>query len=221
MPIGGTAFFGMNQHMRLTTTYLNQRNRRGDPGPGLNVGGRIDFVNGGQVGFSGSIAQPYAGFNGGKWTITNPWAAEKADPDVGPLYGGIYMYVQVDPHATVPLVRGSAVFWLDELDYIVSAVGESPGPGSVARKTAGIAVNNTLPGYWDFIQISGIAMVHFTVAGTNLGQVVNVDPSGPGPHHPTLGTTLGIHSIGTTRLTTPIANALSPVELNLQQGYNF
>lgn len=217
MPIGGTAFFGQNQHMRLTTTYLNQLNRRGDPGPGLNVGGRTDFVNGGQVGFSGSIAQPYAGFNGGKWTVTNPWAAEKADPDVGPLYGGIYCYVQVDTHATVPLVRGNTVFWLDELNYIITAAGVT---ATVPNKIAGIAINNTYPGYWDFIQISGLAMVRFNAAGT-IGQVANVDPAGAPPIYPTLGATIGPNSIGSTRLVAPAVNALSPVELNIQQGYNF
>ena len=96
MPIGGTAFFGQNQHPRITTTYLNQVNRRGDPAPGLNVGGATDFVNGGQIGFSGQIAQPYAGFIGGKLTITDPWAKQFSDPAVGPLYGGIYQYVQLD-----------------------------------------------------------------------------------------------------------------------------
>jgi hypothetical protein len=82
-----------------------------------------------------------------------------------------------------------------------------------------VAVNNTLPSYWDFIQISGIAMVHFTVVGT-IGQPVSVDPTAT-PPVPILGGTLNDNFIGTTRLTAPIANALSPVELNILQGYNF
>src|SRR5215467_4397782 len=111
MPIGGTAFFGQNQHPRLTTTYMNQLNRHGDPGAGVPVS---------TAQMSGSIVQEYLGFAGGKLTVTNPWAAQKADPAVGPLYGGMYMYVRVDPHATVPLVRGNIVFWSDELNYIIT-----------------------------------------------------------------------------------------------------
>ena len=219
MPIGGTAFFGQNQHPRITTNYLNQLNRKGDHGPGLNVGGRIDYVNGGQVGLSGMIAQPYAGFIGGKLTVTNPWAAQKADPAVGPLYGGIYMYVQVDPLAAAPLVRGNILFWLDELNYVVTAAGQSGAP-LAPNKIAGIAVNNTWAGYWDFIQISGLAMVRFTAAGT-IGQAVSVDPTAT-PPVPILGAaTMNANFMGTARLTNPVANTVSPVELNILQGYNF
>jgi len=217
MPIGGTAFMGENQHPRLTTTYLNQLNRTGDPAPGLNVGGRTDMVNGGQVGFSGMIAQPYDGFAGGKLTITNPWAVQFADPQVGPLYGGVYQYCQVDPAATAPLVRGGIVFWLDEdiLEYVVSAAGQSGTP-LVPRKVAGIAVNNTLPGHWDFIQIAGIAMVLFTTPGT-VGQAVSFNPAAT-PPIPILGGAMNENFIGTTRLTAPAVNSLSPVKLG---PYNF
>jgi len=211
MPVGGTAFFGENQHPRITTTYLNQLNRTGDPAPGLNVSTA-------QV--SGSIVQPYDGFQGGKLTVTNPWAAQKADQAVGPLYGGIYQYCQVDPAATAPLVRGSIVFWLDEdiLEYVVSADGQGGTP-LAPRRFAGIAVNNTLPGHWDFIQIDGLAMVYFTVAGT-VGQLVTFDPTAT-PPIPIVGGAMSMNSIGTIRLTPAVANAVSPVELNIAQGYNF
>jgi len=209
MPIGGTAFFGQNQHPRLTTTYMNQLNRHGDPGAGVPVS---------TAQMSGSIVQEYLGFAGGKLTFTNPWAAQKADPAVGPLYGGMYMYVRVDPHAAVPLVRGNIVFWLDELNYIITASGQSGAP-LAPNKIAGVAVNNTLPSYWDFIQISGLAMVHFTVAGT-IGQAVSVDPTAT-PPIPIVGGAMSMNSVGTIRLTPAVANAVSPVELNIAQGYNF
>jgi len=212
MPIGGMAFFGQNQHPRLTTTYINQRLRVGDPGAGVPVSTEM---------MSGSIVQEYLGTAGGKLTITNPWGTQFADPEVGPVYGGLYQYVRVDKAAAAPLVRGSVVFWLDELNYLVTAAGQTTGGTPVPNKIAGIAMNNTKPGYWDFIQISGIAMVFFNAAGTGLAQVVSINPAGTPPLYPTLGTATGPTSIGTTQLTTPIANALSPVELNIIQGYNF
>jgi hypothetical protein len=226
MPIGGTAFFGMNQHPRITTTYLNQLNRHGDPGPGLNVGGDIDRVNGGQVGFSGMIAQPYYGFAGGKLTITNPWAGTQtvpqqfpgfADPAVGPLYGGIYQYVRVDPTDTTTLFRGQIVFWSDELNYIVSGIGIA---GGVNRKIAGVAVNETFPSYWDFFQIAGIASVFFPAAGS-INQFAIVTPSASAAATVATSATITINSIGMTVLAAPTAGNVSTVELNILQGWNF
>ena len=166
MPIGGTAFFGMNQHPRITTTYLNQLSRHGDPGAGVNVS---------TAQMSGSIVQEYLGFAGGKLTITNPWAKQFADPTVGPLYGGIYQYVRLDPTDTAPLARGQIVFWSDELNYLITADGIDTDTG-LPYKLAGVALCGTLPGYWDFIQITGIALVKFTGAG-NVGQTATVDPA--------------------------------------------
>ena len=211
MPVGGTAFFGMNQHPRITTTYLNQLHRRGDPAPGLNVGGETDFVNGGQVGFSGMIAQPYAGFNGGKLTITDPWAKQFADPAVGPLYGGIYQYLRLDPSSTQP-IRGQIVFWLDELNYSVTTDG-SVG----ASKIAGVAVNETEPGRWDFFQIAGIANVWFTSA-VDQGDQLQVDTSTGFVEEASTFTPL---SVGIVVLTDAVANELNPVQLNFMVGYNF
>jgi hypothetical protein len=203
MPIGGTAFFGQNQHPRITTNYLNQLNRHGDPAPGVPVSTA-------QV--SGSIVQPYGGMEGGKLTITNPWAVQFADPLVGPLYGGIYMYVQLDP-LSPPLTRGGIVFWADELLYIVTATG------TAQSKIAGIALNETLPGYWDFIQITGIAMVMMTAAGS-IGNTVTVDASTTPPAL-NMGSSLLPNSIGKVVLTAAIPGQLSPIQLNIIAGYNF
>src|SRR5215475_13228305 len=101
---GGTAFFGQNQSPRITTNFLNQLHRHGDPGPGLNVSTE-------QV--SGSIVQPYGGFEGGKLTVTNPFIGRLADPQVGPLYGGVYMYVRFSEDAQLENARGQIVFWED------------------------------------------------------------------------------------------------------------
>ena len=212
MPIGGTAFFGMNQHPRITTNYLNQLGRKGDPGPGLNVGGEIDTVNGGQKGISGMIAQPYAGFIGGKLTITNPWAKQFEDPTVGPLYGGIYQYVRFNPTDTAILpARGLVAFWLDELNYVVTT---NPGP-TPPNKIAGVMLNSTTPGNWDFIQIAGIAMVMFNTA-VPLGQVVG-GASGQGLP----GAAGSPSTLGFTVMTAGVLGQVSPVELNLVVGYNF
>lgn len=207
MPIGGTAFFGMNQHPRLTTNYLNQLHRHGDPGAGVNVS---------TAQMSGSIVQEYHGFDGGKTTITNPWAAQFADPAVGPLYGGIIQYVKFSPTMTIPAVRGMICFWQDELNYIVTTDFNA----TTSFKIAGVVINETTPDYWDFIYIAGIAMVMFSAAGT-VGQPVSVTPTAGQPTFATAGGTLSENSIGLAVLLDPAANVVSPVELNILAGYNF
>jgi|SRR5215475_3951736 len=209
MPVGGMAFYGQNQHPRITTNFLNQLHRHGDPAPGVPVSTA-------QV--SGSIVQPYGGFEGGKLTITNPWADSFADPAVGPLFGGIYMYVQLNPLETAPLARGQIVFWLDELNYVITAVGL--GTGGVPNKIAGVALNQTSPGFWDFIQIAGIASVLFTTAGA-IGNPATVTPTATPPATVAPGTTVDQNFIGIAVLTPPAASAVSPVQLNLQVGLNF
>jgi hypothetical protein len=203
MPIGGTAFFGQNQHPRITTNYLNQLSRVGDPGAGVPVS---------TAQMSGSIVQEYLGFAGGKLTITNPWAPQFADPLVGPLYGGIYMYVRLDP-LSPPLTRGGIAIWADELNYIVTATG------STQAKIAGIALNPTFPGYWDFIQIAGVAMVMMTSAGS-IGNTATVDASTTPPSI-TMGSSVLPNSIGKLVLTAAVPGQMSPIELNIIAGYNF
>jgi hypothetical protein len=210
MPVGGTAFFGQNQHLRLTTNYINQLNRHGDPAPGVNVS---------TAQISGSIVQPYGGFEGGKLTITNPWGPQFADPAVGPIFGGIYMYVQLDPLAQAPLARGQIVFWLNELLYIVTGAGQSTSTPPVLFKIAGVALNSTFPGYWDFIQILGIASVRFNAAGA-IDDTVRVNRTAT-PPQVLIGDSPIKDVIGTAVETAPLANVISPVELNIRQGLNF
>jgi hypothetical protein len=183
------------------------------------VGGRQDYINGGQVGFSGMIAQPYSGFEGGVVTITNPWAGTQtnpqqfpgfADPAVGPLFGGLYQYLQLDPLEAIPLIRGQVMFWKDELNYIVTGHGMT---GTVPHKMAGVAVNETFPGNWDFFQIDGIARVHTTAAGP-IGQFINVTPAVTSPAVTTTGATSTDNSIGKVVLNPAVAGQLSTVELS-------
>lgn len=217
MPIGGTAFYGQNQSPRLTTQYINQSSRRGDPGPGVNLGGQTDMVFGGTIGFSGGIVQPYTGFVGGKLTITGPWAAQFADPTVGPVYGGIYQYVQFDKNAVTPNTPGAMCFWLDETNYIVTP----DFVGGVSFKPAGIIINPDIPSYYDFIQIAGVGMGWFTAGGA-VGNFVQFTPgTPPAPTYLVTGGTIGATFVGVAVMNAPVANAMSPVEINFPLGLNF
>jgi hypothetical protein len=217
MPIGGTAWMGQNQSPRLTTNYLNQASRTGDPAPGVPVSTA-------QV--SGSIVQPYGGFEGLKWTLTNPFAPQFADPSVGPLYGGIYMYVQFDPAMVTTPTRGAVALWSDEFNYIVTA--DIPAAGASA-KVAGIIINPTAAGNWDFIQIAGIASVllvgatlplpfytpieaDFTGGGLGTGAIPGIQETAPSLR------SLGLTVPGVTGVVNLIG---SPVELNLAVGFNY
>lgn len=209
MPVGGTAFLGANQHPRITTTYLNQLNRHGDPAPGVPVS---------TAQASGSIVQPYDGFTGGKLTITGPWAKQFADPAVGPLYGGVFQYVQFDRLMTGPATPGATCFWLDEGRYIVTTIWNA----ATAFKPAGVIINAVYPGYWDFIQIAGIAMALFSPTATGtLGGGVVVVPSATLPSYANGGTPGLPNGLGIAVMTAPLASTASPVELNLNVGWNY
>jgi len=205
MPIGGTAFFGQNQHPRITTNYLNQLNRRGDPAPGVPVS---------TAQTSGSIVQSYDGQIGGKLTITNPWAVQFADPTVGPLYGGIYQYVQFDPLMITPAQRGGIAFWKDEQQYIVT----TDYVAQVSFKPAGVIVNADYPGNWDFIQIAGVAMVLFGAAlaiGASAGVNTGATPPSAGAGTP------GPNYLGIVVQAAGVSGQVSPVEMSLGAGWNF
>lgn len=211
MPVGGTAAFGINQHPRITTLYLNDIHRFGDAAPGLNVS---------TAEVSGSIVQPYAGFEGGKLTITDPFAKQFSDPEVGPLYGGVYQYVQFDPLMTTPAQRGAICFWvnnpLGELLYVVTTDYDPVN----SPKIAGVIVNPDRPGRWDFIQISGIASVMFTAAGT-VGTPVAAVPTAGSASFAQAGGAINQNFLGIAVLIDPQANVVSPVQLNMMAGWNY
>lgn len=205
MPIGGTAFFGQNQHLRITTNYLNQLNRRGDPGAGVNVS---------TAQISGSIVQEYLGFAGGKLTITNPWAPGFADPQVGPLYGGIYQYVKFASPLPTPSVRGAICYWSDESNYIVTTGYNA----TTAYKVAGVIINATSPGNWDFIQIAGIAM---TLFGATVTVGTGAAAGTTSPSTAIAAATVSTSFLGTVVLQNGANGVVSPCELNILAGLNY
>lgn len=207
MPIGGTAFLGANQSPRLTTNYLNQASRTGDPAPGVPVS---------TAQISGSIVQPYSGMVGGKLTITNPWAAQFADPSVGPLYGGVVQYVQFRPQQVTPATRGAVCFWYDEPNYVVT----TDYAAGVSFKPAGIIINPDLPGNWDYIYIGGIAMALFGGAAALGAMVASMTSAPPSASGVVSSTTLSPLIMGTVVQTAGVNGQRSPVELNLLAGWN-
>lgn len=203
-----------NQSPRITTNYLNQLGRVGDPAPGVPVSTA-------QV--SGSIVQPYGGMLGGKLSIANPEARSMADPAVGPLYGGIYMYVRFLPTSTAANARGQLVFWSDPDHYVVSPDYSS----SAAAQIAGVSLNSTARGNYDFVQIAGEASVKFgsitgpggigyaviLLGGTNTADVPSQTTA---PEWNVLKLFIGI----STR-TAPAAQEVSTVRLNFLGGWEY
>lgn len=203
-----------NQSPRITTTYLNQNGRAGDPAPGV-------LVSTAQA--SGSIVQPYGGMLGGKLTLANSEAKSMADPSVGNLYGGIYQYVQFLSTSVAAPVRGQILYWSNPDQYIVTP----DYAAAVAGQIAGIAVNGTSRGNFDFIQIAGEAMVRFgTITGSgNIGDVITMlaasnvadDPAQATAFTPAVAKTI----IGVASRTAPASNTVSPVRLNLSSGWEY
>jgi hypothetical protein len=203
-----------NQSPRTVTTFMNQSGRVGDPAPGVPLSTA-------QV--SGSIVQSYAGMLGQKLTLSNAEATTEADPSVGPLYGGIYQYVRFLATSVASPVRGQLVYWSDRTNYVVTP----DYAAALAGQIAGVALNGTAKGNYDWIQIAGDAMVRFgtiTGAGTIGDQITmlaanNVadDPLQATAFTPAVAKTV----IGTAVRTAPASNTVSPVCLNLVAGWEY
>lgn len=139
---------GANQSPRVTTGYLNQSGRTGDPAPGV-------LVSTSQI--SGSIVQSYAGQLGGILFISPATATTLSDTTVSSLFSGAYRYVQFLLTSTASNLRGQIVFWNSIDNCIVT-----PDAIAANRSTmAGITLNSTTKGNYDFIQIAGKANVKF------------------------------------------------------------
>jgi hypothetical protein len=198
-----------DQSPRIVGTYLNQSGRVGDPAPGVPVSTA-------QV--SGSIVQSYAGQLGGKLTLSNAEAKAEADPSVGPLYGGLYIYVQFLATSAGANARGQLVYWQNRDTYTVTPDYTAAAAGQVA----GVTLNAVTKGYYDFIQMDGEAMVKFgTVSGTGtIGDVITIngttnladDPTQATAFTPAVGKTV----IGIATRTAPASNTVSPVALALK-----
>jgi len=157
------AILGSNQSPRIVSQGMNAVGRTGDPAPGVPVSTA-------QV--SGSIVQAYFGMVGGKLTLGQNDAAQVTGAAVGSttpntLYGGVYQYVQFSSAQTSTTSIGCIVMWVNTTllsgspsNYTVTA----DGTPTRANFVAGIAVNATAAGNYDFVQIAGIATVKFPSA---------------------------------------------------------
>lgn len=210
------AIQGANQSPRVTTNYLNQIGRVGDPAPGVPVS---------TAQASGSIVQPYGGMMGGKLTLSPADASSLSDPTVRQLSGGVYMYVQFRPDAVSVNAAGNLVFWSNLTNYIVTpdGTGAAAALGGVAM-CAGACLNATKPGNYDFIQVAGEAWVKFggtlangtpavgdlVIVGTAANPTLADDPD------PTAVTSAEIKLLlGRATRNAPAANAVSRVLLGL------
>jgi hypothetical protein len=185
----------------------------GDPAPGVPVS---------TAQASGSIIQPYGGQLGGKLTLSNAEAKLYGDPSVGPLYGGLYIYVQFLATSTGANVRGQLVFWSDRSNYIVTPDYSASAAGQIA----GVTLNAVTKGYYDFIQMDGEALVRFgTLSGAgNIGDVITLTATANTADDPTQATAftpaVGKTIIGIATRTAPANTTVSPVALALK-GWNY
>jgi hypothetical protein len=161
-------FEGANQSPRITTQALNSVNRAGDPGAGVLVT---------TASISGSIVSEYLGMVGGKLTLGQSSALTLSDTTTGTLYAGVYMYVKFNPAGSTAAARGQVVLWLDTSS---TSPFQVTNEGSTARNNfpAGVLLNSTTKGYYDFIQIAGLASVKMkttlTVATPAIGDAIFV-----------------------------------------------
>ncbi len=152
---------GANQSPRITTLALNSVGRKGDPGAGVPVT---------TANVSGSIVQQYLGMVGGKLTLSQSDAATLSDTSTGTLYGGIYMYVLFSATSLSTAARGCVVMWTGGATGSLLATGPfnctvtPDGTTTNIMFPAGIALNPTTKGNYDFIQVSGVASVKYPSA---------------------------------------------------------
>ena len=213
-------FMDANQSPR-TTTLLNAVGRVGDPGAGVNV--KTSQV-------SGSIVQEYLGMIGGMLTISQTDAVKLYDSTTGVLYGGTYRYVKFAPVGSTACVRGGVALWLD-----TSAVSPTcynvTNEGSTARNNfpAGIFLNATAKGYYDWIQVAGLASVKMkttlTVATPAIGDAIFVAAT---PASPQLADDLDDQALamkglkqflGVAENAAPASATVSAVLLDLRMPY--
>ncbi len=83
---------------------------------------------------------------------------------VGTLYGGLYQYVRTKSNSTATPTIGRLVFWDNTVNYNLYQVT----PDEVVGMIAGVAINTLTKGYSWWIQIAGIANIHYrtSISGT-------------------------------------------------------
>ena len=198
-----------NQSPRITGLYLDQKNRVGDPAPGVSVS---------TAQASGSIVQPYTGMVGGKLTLTEAEAKTLSDPTTITLHGGIYMYVHFILGSTNSNNPGQLVFWYNEQRYEVT-------PDPQAGYIAGVTLNQVTKNNYDFIQIAGVAPVLFgalTGPGTIGNSVIQV-PGNNIADIPLAATAVTWGNlpefIGVVQGITAVASQINSVRLNIINGW--
>ena len=176
---------------------------------------------------SGSIVSEYLGMVGGKLTLSQADAARLSDTTTGTLYGGIYMYVKFNPAGSTVCVRGGVALWLD-----TSAVSPTcysvTNEGSTARNNfpAGIFLNVVTKGYYDFIQVAGLASVKMkttlAVATPAVGDAIFVADAAASPQlADDLNDTAAVTNkmlkqfLGVAEKTAPVSATVSAVLLGL------
>ena len=212
------ANLGVNQSPRLTTGLLNSVGKVGDPGAGVLVT---------TSSISGSIVQEYLGMVGGKLTLSQNDAVKLSDTTTGLLYGGVYQYVKFNPAGSTACVRGGVALWLDT-SVVSPTCYTVTNEGSAARNNfpAGIFLNVVTKGYYDFIQIAGLASVKFkntlAVGTPAIGDAVFVAAAAASPQladdlNDTAAVTNAIlkQFIGVAEKANPASNTISAVLLQL------
>ena len=208
-----------NQSPRVTTPALNSVGRTGDPAPGVPVSTA-------QV--SGSIVSSYGGMVGGNLTLSQIDAARLSDTAKGTLYGGVYRYVEFSSTSSSTAARGCLVMWVNTVAVSPSNYIVTPdGTPQRANFVAGVAINDTAKGYYDFIQTAGVASVKFPLAlnaaTPAVGDAIFVSSNIQSPQLAddregvTVSTALLKQFIGVAESSVPTAGAISPVVLALNR----
>lgn len=138
-----------------------------------------DTVVGGQenTGMAGTVGSKFAGQLGKILLVTSEQIAQLTDTDTGTLYGGAYQYVQLASGDSPTTGIGHGVFWQGTpSSFIVST--DSNGGFTNTPTVAGIYIGGMEPGNYGFIQIAGIATVHYksaltVAAATGLPVIIN------------------------------------------------
>jgi hypothetical protein len=197
---------GTNQSPKLPTGFINSAG--GDPAPGVPLS---------TAQASGSIIQPYLGQVGAKLSLDTLEAAEMQDPAGGPLFAGVYQYVQFLSTMVATPARGQVAFWSNRAAYVVTGDVTAATQGLIA----GVMLAAITKGNYGWIQIAGRATVKYksalTAASPAAGDLLIVDnaPSfaADDPTQSTALTPLQTKSILGTAGVLPVAGSVLAVDL--------
>lgn len=136
--------------------------------PGISYGttAKLNLVNdpvpGGSNNF-GTGATLYGGILGMEIELTD--SQVQYDLSTGQLYGGRYKCIQTLSTGTNAPARGTAAFWSDPDNYVVSG---DAGNGNFA----GVFLNSITKGNVGYIQVAGISYCKFAVGQTPTAKLI-------------------------------------------------